>query len=148
MNVSSPAFDHNQPIPPRFTCDGENISPPLEFSEVPDKAKSLALVMDDPDAPGGTFVHWLVWNIRPEAGEISEASDDTAILSGTNSLEQVGYGGPCPPEGQEHRYFFRLYALDTVLDLPSGSTHEQLNKAMGGHILSQADFFGVYRRND
>lgn len=147
MNVSSAAFGHGQPIPARHTCDGENVNPPLEFFDIPAGAQSLALVVEDPDAPGKTFIHWLVWNVPPETAEIDERAADPNAIAGTNDFGEIGYGGPCPPEGEERHYFFRLYALDTLLDLQPGSTFDALTKTMAGHIVAQCELMGTYKRS-
>lgn len=144
MRISSPAFENNGFIPSKYTCDGENISPPLIISNVPEETKSLALIMDDPDAPLTTFVHWLVWNIPPNITEIPEG-EKLSYPQGKNSFGRQGYGGPCPPFGT-HRYFFKLYALDTVLKLEEGAKKKQLLNAMSGHILEDAELLGRYSR--
>ncbi len=144
MEITSSAFEHEGKIPSRYTCDGEDISPPLEFADVPEEAKSLVLVMDDPDALAGTFDHWLAWNIPANTKSIEEGKEPEGV-QGTTDFGRKGYGGPCPPSG-EHRYFFKLYALDTELDLPEGSSKEDLEKAMGGHIVEQAVLMGKYSR--
>ena len=144
MKIKSPAFENGGRIPAKYTCDGEDISPPLEFEDVPEDAKSLALVMDDPDAPMGTFDHWVVWNIPPETRSIEEGKEPEGV-QGMTDFGRKGYGGPCPPRG-EHRYFFKLYALDTKLDLPEGSRKSDLEKAMKGHIIAQATLMGRYSR--
>jgi Raf kinase inhibitor-like YbhB/YbcL family protein len=145
MRLTSPAFQNNENIPPKFTCDGENASPPLEISEVPAEAKSLVLIVDDPDAPSGDFVHWTVWNISPEIKLIAENSFPENTFEGTTDFGKPGYGGPCPPSGT-HRYFFKLYALDTLLSLDSSAKSEDVEKAMEGHILDQATLIGLYQR--
>src|SRR3989344_873103 len=117
MNLSSPAFEHHQPIPAKYTCDGENINPLLQFSDIPDSTKSLVLIMDDPDAPAGLWVHWTIWNIDPGTAEIAENSVPPGSIEGVTSFGKPGYGGPCPPSGT-HRYFFKFFALDTKLDIP------------------------------
>jgi hypothetical protein len=144
MKITSSAFEHEGKMPSKYTCDGENVSPPLEFVDVPEDAKSLALVMDDPDAPAGTFDHWLTWNIPANAKSIGEGKEPEGV-QGTTDFGGKGYGGPCPPSG-EHRYFFKLYALDTELDLPEGSSKEDLEKSMEGHIVEQAVLMGKYSR--
>ena len=150
MKISSPAFKHNENISSTYTCDGQNINPPLEISEVPENAKSLVLIMDDPDVPtfvreDGLWVHWLVWNIDPKTSVIKENASDFGVV-GLNTRGVSTYGGPCPPD-REHRYFFKLYALDTTLDLDTETNKEQLEKAMAGHIIEQAELIGVYKRN-
>ncbi len=144
MRISSPAFKHEGKIPAKYTCDGDDVSPPLRFSEVPPEAKSLALVMDDPDAPSGTFDHWVVWNIRPEAKSVEEGEEPDGV-QGMTDFRRKGYGGPCPPRG-EHRYFFKLYALDAEVDIPDGAGKDDLERAMEGHVIDQATLVGKYKR--
>lgn len=146
MKLSSPAFTHNGSIPALYTCDGEDRSPPLHISGVPSEAKSLVLINDDPDAPMGTWVHWLLWNIEPKTMQIREGSIPPRVIEGTTSFRQTGYGGPCPPSGT-HRYFFKLYALDTTLDLPRSADKAKLEKAFEGHILAKAELMGLYQRS-
>lgn len=149
--LSSPAFEHEGPIPPKYTCDGENISPPLSWEGVPEGAESLALIVDDPDAPLITFVHWVLYNLEPGITELPEGaaarSEGSAFgMQGVNGFRNAGYGGPCPPGENPHRYFFKLYALDTTLDLEAGATKAQLEDAMQGHILAQGQLVGAYGR--
>lgn len=143
MNLSSPAFQNNGKIPVKYTCDGENINPPLIISDIPNKTKSLVLIVDDPDAPMGTWLHWTVFNIDPKTKEISENSIPSGALEGITDFGSIGYGGPCPPSGT-HRYFFKLYALDIKLDLSSGVSKEEIEKAIEGHILDKAELIGLY----
>jgi Raf kinase inhibitor-like YbhB/YbcL family protein len=148
--ISSSAFSEGQAIPIRYTCDGPDVSPDLAWSGVPDGAASLALICDDPDAPMGTWVHWVLFNIPADAdGLPAEIPADAALESGarhgTNDFRRLGYGGPCPPGGT-HRYFFKLYALDTMLELDSGITKAQLLEAMEGHILAAGQLMGTYSR--
>jgi hypothetical protein len=143
MRISSPAFEDGEYLPVKYTCDGLDISPPLNFSNIPRDAKSLALIVEDPDAPGGVFVHWLVWNILPNTTGFSEGENIT-FPQGINDFGMKRYKGPCPPSGSIHRYFFRLYALDTLLDLSEGATKKQLEAAMSGHILDEAELIGRY----
>lgn len=145
MKITSSAFKHNQKIPSQYTCDGSNINPPFEISEVPDKTQSLVLIMDDPDAPAGTWVHWTVWNIDPQATEIPENSIPTGGVEGVTSFGNPGYGGPCPPSGS-HRYFFKLYALDTNLDLKFDADKEELDQAMTDHVIGKTELIGLYSR--
>jgi hypothetical protein len=145
MKLTSPVFENNGAIPQKYTCDGENINPPLKISEVPEGAKSLALIVDDPDAPMGTWVHWLVWNIDPSASSIDENSVPAGTTEGMNSSKTNSYIGPCPPSGIHH-YHFKLYALDKMIDLNNSSTKENLEKAMEGHILDWVELFGLYQR--
>src|SRR5688572_30189540 len=132
LSVRSLAFSHKGHIPPRYTCEGEDINPQLEFGELPEDTRSLALIMEDPDAPRGVFDHWIVWNIPPQQ-VITEGSQPG--ISGTNSFGKTGYGGPCPPSGV-HRYFFKVFALDAELDIPAGSDKATLQEAMEDHILA------------
>jgi Raf kinase inhibitor-like YbhB/YbcL family protein len=144
MKLSSSAFDDNGSIPSEYTCDGGDISPPLFFSNAPENTISLALIVDDPDAPMGTWVHWLVWNIPANKTGFSQGENIT-YPQGKNDFGNFDYGGPCPPSGT-HRYFFKLYALDTTLKLNKGSTKNQLESAMSGHILEEAQLIGIYAR--
>ena len=145
MKVTSEAFKDGEFIPEKYTCDGENINPPLNFSNVPEKAKSLVIIMEDPDAPGGTFTHWIVWNIPASVEGIREG-ENISYPQGRNDFGKIGYGGPCPPEGSVHRYYFKVYALDTFLDLQEGSTKDDLINAMSGHVLDKAMLMGKYER--
>jgi len=159
MKLTSSEFSHNQAIPSKYTCDGENVNPPLAISGVPENTKSLALIMDDPDAPAGTWVHWTVWNINPEISGIGENEtpssaspfDEASRLDpgfasqGQTSFGKQGYGGPCPPSGT-HRYFFKLYALDATLSLSQSAIKEDIEKAMEGHILDKSELIGLYSR--
>lgn len=142
MKISSTAFSSGGSIPTKYTCDGSDINPPLTVSDIPEGAKSLALVVDDPDAPGGTWVHWVVFN-TPVTEEISE--DSVPGTQGYNDFGRVDYGGPCPPSGT-HRYFFKVYALDTKLNLEEGVTKKTLLATMKGHVLEQAECIGLYER--
>jgi hypothetical protein len=145
MQLTSPAFEDKEKIPEKYTCDGENVNPPLVFSDIPEKTQSLALIVDDPDAAAGTWVHWLMWNIDPGIRGIKEDDIPDTAIEGTTSFGSVGYGGPCPPSGT-HRYFFKLYALDTTLDLPESALKEDLEVAMEGHILDEAELIGIYHK--
>jgi Raf kinase inhibitor-like YbhB/YbcL family protein len=145
MTISSSAFSDGQSIPAKYTCDGSDTSPPLAFASIPAGAKSLALVVDDPDAPGGTFDHWIVWNIPLNTTTVAEGQSPKGV-AGRNGFGKDRYGGPCPPGG-EHRYFFKLYALDTTLNLPPSSRKADVEKAMKGHILAEAQMMGRYRRS-
>ncbi len=142
MKVNIPYMQPGGTIPRRHTCDGENVSPPLAIEDVPPGAKSLALIVDDPDAPAKVWVHWVMFDIPVQAG-IAEGARPGR--QGINDFGKKGYGGPCPPSGT-HRYFFKLYALDRNLGLPEGSTKQQVEKAMAGHILGQAELMGRYSR--
>lgn len=147
LSLTSPQFTHGGNIPSRYTCDAQNYSIPLHWENIPSNTKSLVLIMDDPDAPMGTWDHWLLFNIPPTAHALDEniQSLPAGTQSGHNSFGNNVYGGPCPPD-REHRYFFKLYALDTTLDLPEGSTKAQIEKAMQGHILEQTELMGRYDR--
>jgi len=144
MKISSSAFADGQSIPAKFTCDGSDTSPPLAFSDVPKNTKALALVMDDPDAPGGTFDHWVVWNIPATTTSVAEGRSPQGV-AGRTGFGKNAYGGPCPPGG-EHRYYFKLYALDTTLDLKAGSSKADLERATKGHIIAEAKTMGRYKR--
>lgn len=143
MGLRSIAFSQNGHIPPKFTCEGDNINPALEISNIPENAKSLALIVEDPDAPVGVFDHWVAWNIPPQ-NLIAENTNPG--INGTNSFGTTGYGGPCPPSGS-HRYFFRVYALDAELDLPAGSDKKSLQQAMKGHVIGEAELMGLYKKH-
>ena len=144
MKLTSSAFEHNQKMPHDYTCDGANINPPLSISDVPENAESLVLIMDDPDAPNGTFVHWLVANISPDIQNIEEKQEPKGV-PGLNSNQMPGYYGPCPPDG-EHRYVFKIYALDRQLDVKNGVIKEEVEEAMEGHIIEQAELIGLYKK--
>lgn len=142
MKLISPAFKHEQNMPSDYTCDGADKIPPLEISDIPAETKSLALIMDDPDAPVGTWDHWIVWNIAPTTKVIDRQPNG---VRGKNSWGKTNYGGPCPPSGV-HRYFFKLYALDMMLDIPEGSGKSALLGAMKEHVLAEATLMGKYQR--
>lgn len=151
LKLTSTAFEDGGMIPSRYTCDGGDISPPLAWSGVPDGAKSLALVADDPDAPRGTWVHWVIYQIPTSERGLAENRPARETLEegarqGTNDFRKTGYGGPCPPSGT-HRYFFKLYALDAEPNLPSGVSKDQLLKAIEGHILAEGQLMGRYERS-
>jgi Raf kinase inhibitor-like YbhB/YbcL family protein len=150
--LTSSAFEPNGPIPPIYTCDGNDISPPLSWSGVPPGAKSLALIVDDPDAPDPaapqrTWVHWVLYSIPPDAGGLEQAARHAprGVREGSNDWKRTGYGGPCPPIGR-HRYFFKLYALDVALPDLKHPTKQQLEHAMDGHVLDKAELIGTYHR--
>lgn len=150
IKVISPAFEEGGMIPSKYTADGQNISPPLKWEGVPDGTKSIALISDDPDAPVGTWVHWVMWNIPAEAMELTENIPPYEDLpdgsrQGITDFRNPGYGGPAPPSGT-HRYYFKIYALDIKPDLPSNSTKADLLKAMEGHILAEGQLMGKYKR--
>ena len=145
MELSSKAFSSGASIPRRFTCDGENLSPYLSWQGAPEGTMSLALVMDDPDAPSGIFVHWILFDIPAAFSELREGVQGVGKL-GANSYRKLSYNGPCPPRGPSHRYFFKIYALDQLLRLSPGITKAELEAAMRGHILDQAQLMGRYGR--
>ena len=145
LKLSSQAFNPSALIPAKYTCDGQDVNPPLLIENIPAETKSLALIVDDPDAPAGTWVHWVVWNISPATSEIKEHSLPSGAQEGMTDFRRRGYGGPCPPSGT-HRYFFKLYALDTMLSLSPNATKAALESAMKGHILAQAELMGLYKR--
>jgi Raf kinase inhibitor-like YbhB/YbcL family protein len=144
MKITSSAFQGGANIPSKFTCEGTDISPPLQIADVPPGAKSLALIVDDPDAPSGLFTHWTVWNISPQTGTIGEGAAPKGV-HGTNDFGRSGYGGPCPPSGT-HRYYFKIFALDRELDLPIGAKRGQLDAAMKGHMVGQGELMGRYSK--
>lgn len=143
LRLISTVFSHKGHIPPEYTCEGKNINPPLIVENAPENTKTFTLIIEDPDAPGGVFDHWIVWNISPNEA-IAEGS--TPGISGTNSFGKPGYGGPCPPSGV-HRYFFKVFALDTELDLLTGSRKNELLDAMKGHVLASAELMGLYQKH-
>jgi Raf kinase inhibitor-like YbhB/YbcL family protein len=151
MKLTSSAFDAGQAIPAKYTCEGEDISPPLQWSGVPAGAKSLALICDDPDASVGTWVHWVLYDLPVTVGELAEKLPVSESLSfgakqGINDFKHVGYGGPCPPPGKPHRYYFKLYAMNIDLLLKPRPISQQLLRAMDGHILAEAQLMGTYQR--
>jgi Raf kinase inhibitor-like YbhB/YbcL family protein len=150
--LKTTAFAQGAEIPRKYTCDGADLSPPLAWDGVPAGTHSLALIADDPDAPVGTWTHWVIWNIPTEVAALPEGvptneSLDTGPRQGRNDFKRIGYGGPCPPPGKAHRYFFKLYALDAGLDLKAGSSRSELERAMKGHILSETQWMGTYARS-
>lgn len=142
LQVSSPAFKENDMIPSKYTCEGFNVNPPLTIENIPAQTKSLAVIMDDPDAPGGNYDHWIIWNIDP-ADNITENAN--IGISGKNSKGNTGYTGPCPPTGTHH-YHFKIYALDMLLTLKEGASKMELQTAMEGHILANGELVGVYQK--
>ena len=151
IQLTSSAFAEGQPIPTKYTCDGEDISPPLKWGNIPQGAKSLALICDDPDAPVGTWVHWVLYDLPATVTELPERVPATETIStganqGVNDFKRIGYGGPCPPRGNPHRYFFKLHALDVVLQLKAKATKKDLVRAMEGHILAEGQLMGTYKR--
>jgi Raf kinase inhibitor-like YbhB/YbcL family protein len=150
IKITSTAFAEGQPIPVQHTCDGQT-SPPLAWSDVPSSTTSLALIGDDPDAPAGTWVHWVLYNLPPDTAGLPEGVPKTenvagGAFQGLNDFRRVGYGGPCPPRGKQHRYFFKLYALDTLLSLKAGATKADVVNAMKGHTLAEGQLVGTYQR--
>ncbi|WP_156776996.1 YbhB/YbcL family Raf kinase inhibitor-like protein [Nitrococcus mobilis] len=149
LNLSSEAFAHGGTVPTRYTCDGCDISPPLAWSDIPSGTRSLALIVSDPDAPRGTWYHWVLYAIPPTLPGLPENVDprelSAAIHDGMNSWKRSGYGGPCPPTGR-HRYFFHLYALDRLLEVPQQSSATELRRAMQGHVISEAALLGTYAK--
>lgn len=150
LSIASPAFKNGSAIPTVYTCKGKDTSPALSWNDPPSNTKSFALIMDDPDAPGGTWIHWVIYNIPASARGLQAATSNQAqladgSLNGVNSWGKLGYGGPCPPSGT-HRYFFKFYALDMMLDLSSGANKEQLLSAMQKHILAQGELMGTFSK--
>ena len=151
FNLESNAFNNGGDIPQKFTCDGTDVSPPLVWGDAPSGTKSLALIADDPDAPGGTWVHWVMYDIEPQMLQLSQGMAKTESIPGTgkqglNDFGEIGYGGPCPPPGKSHRYYFKLFALDTTLNLKPRATKRDVEQAMKGHILAQTELMGRYKR--
>ncbi|KKQ71338.1 MAG: PEBP family protein [Candidatus Peregrinibacteria bacterium GW2011_GWC2_39_14] len=143
MKITSSAFEHNKPIPEKYTCKGEGINPPLTISDTPANTQSLVLIIDDPDAPIGLWTHWTAWNIDPKTTEIKENSTPTGAIEGITSAKTNGWHPPCPPSGA-HRYFFKIFALDTRLNLPTSTNPDQLKSAMQSHVLAQAELIGLF----
>jgi Raf kinase inhibitor-like YbhB/YbcL family protein len=151
IHVSSPAFQEGGTIPQQYTADGKNVSPPLHWSSGPEETKTYALVCEDPDAPRGIWTHWVLFNLSADTHELHEGMSHTGEPSGgarqgKNDFGKIGYGGPSPPPGAPHRYYFKVYALDTALDLPAGATRAQLLAALKGHVLSEGHLMGRYGR--
>ncbi|MBI1914469.1 MAG: YbhB/YbcL family Raf kinase inhibitor-like protein [Planctomycetes bacterium] len=151
LELTSSAFQEGQPIPRQYTGDGKDASPALKWTDPPAGTKSLALICDDPDAPRKTWVHWVLFNVPAESRELNEGVPAQETLpggarQGKNDFGKIGYGGPAPPRGKPHRYFFRLYALDTMLDLSAGASKADLVKAIEGHVLAEAPLMGTYAR--
>jgi hypothetical protein len=143
ISITSPSFQAGGDIPAKFTCNGTNVSPELQISRVPNEAKSLVLIVDDPDAPRGLFTHWIVWNIDPKTTRVAENNAPTAGVQGTNDFGKRNYGGPCPPSGT-HRYFFKIFALDIKLELKPSARRAELDAAMRGHVLAQGELMARY----
>ncbi len=151
LSISSPVFQEGASIPTKYSCEGQDISPPLVWGESPAGTRAFVLIVDDPDAPGGVFTHWVLFNLPADSRELSEAVPaqsqlPNGALQGKNDFGKIGYGGPCPPPGRPHRYQFALYALDQPLDLKSGASKKQVLEAMQGHILAQGQLTGIYQR--
>jgi hypothetical protein len=144
MKIVSPAFAHNENIPVKYTCDGENISPPLQINAIPDDAASLVLLLEDPDAPSGLFIHWVLYDIPASVETLPENTRPPGI-SGVNDFGKTSYGGPCPPSGT-HRYFFKLFALNSKLELPPAKKRNEVRNAMESHVIAQAELIGLYGR--
>jgi Raf kinase inhibitor-like YbhB/YbcL family protein len=150
FQLKSSAFSKGSAIPPKFTCDGSDVSPVLTWNDPPTATKAFALIMDDPDAPGGTWVHWVLYDLPPNVRELPEGVPKTKDLQigarqGMNDFRRVGYGGPCPPRGVSHRYSFRLYALDQPTQLPAGASKGDLERAMKNHIMGQSELIGRFQ---
>ena len=151
MEIKSSAFKNNEEIPAKYTCKGQDVSPELTWSGAPQGTKSFALISDDPDAPVGTWVHWVIYDIPPDTMQLPEAVPKKEILEdgskqGMTDFRDIGYGGPCPPPGTPHRYFFKLYALDEMLNLKPGLTKQALLKEIEGHVLEEAELVGLFKR--
>jgi Raf kinase inhibitor-like YbhB/YbcL family protein len=146
LKISSPVFENGGEIPKKYTCDGANVNPPLKIENVPSNTKSLALVFDDIDAPRGTYVHWILWNMDPGVKEIKENSVPEGAVQGVNNFKKRHYGGPCHPK-RVHKYVFKIYALDTLLNLNPNGTKKDLEKIMEGHVISRTQLTGLYKRN-
>ncbi len=151
MQLTSSAFNQGQPIPAKYTCDAKDVSPSLQWSGVPSGAKSIVLLVNDPDAPVGDWVHWVLFDLPATATSLMEDLPKGQHLpgggkQGLNDFKRLGYGGPCPPPGKPHRYFFRIYALDTLLELKPGTTRKEVQQAMQGHVLAQGELMGIYQR--
>jgi Raf kinase inhibitor-like YbhB/YbcL family protein len=149
--VKSTAFTSGGEIPRKYTCSGSDVSPPLSWSDAPPRTVALALIADDPDAPAGTWTHWILWNLPVQPGGLAEGVPakemlDNSARQGRNDFDRIGYGGPCPPPGRPHRYFFRLFALDSSLELKAGAARTELQSAMKGHVLGQAEWMGMFKR--
>jgi len=151
ISISAEKFKDGETIPDLYTCKGKDISPSLFWKGIPDGTKSIALIMDDPDAPGGTFVHWVLYNVPAQTQKLPEGMPHGKILAdrsmqGMTDFGRTGYGGPCPPPGKPHRYYFKIYALDSMTDLAPGASKKQLENAIAGHILAKGEIVGIYKR--
>ncbi|HXX45644.1 MAG TPA: YbhB/YbcL family Raf kinase inhibitor-like protein [Candidatus Acidoferrales bacterium] len=150
FQITTTAFRDSAAIPRKFTCDGPDVSPALAWSDPPSGTKSLAIIVDDPDAPAGTWVHWVLYDLPADTRKLPEGVEKdrelkNGALQGRNDFGKIGYNGPCPPRGSEHRYFFKLYALDSKTGLKAGATKSDLERAISRHVLAQAQFIGTYR---
>ena len=151
ISISVEGFKHGETIPDIYTCKGKDVSPSLSWKGIPTQTKSIALIMDDPDATGGTFVHWILYNVPAKTKELPEGMAFDKILAdgsmqGVTDFGRTGYGGPCPPPGKTHRYFFKIYSLDTNITLAAGASKKQLENAMSGHILAKGEIVGIFKR--
>jgi Raf kinase inhibitor-like YbhB/YbcL family protein len=151
LSVTSPAFKDNERIPVKYTADGDDMSPPLKWAEIPDGVAEYALIVDDPDAPGGVFTHWVIYGLPGSYDHLDDGVPqveelDNGAMQGPNSMDKIGYMGPSPPKGKPHRYIFTMYALDAKIDLPAGITKDELRKAVQGHIISEGKLTGIYGR--
>ena len=151
INLISDVFDEGEMIPARHTCDDINVSPPLRWDSLPERTISFAILCEDPDAPMGTWTHWIIFNIPPDIMELSaeikkEEKLEKGMIQGINDFGYAGYGGPCPPEGEKHRYFFRIYALDTTLNIGPGAKREEFLKALNENVLDEGQLMGIYGR--
>lgn len=151
INLISDVFDEGEMIPTRHTCDDINVSPPLRWDSLPERTISFAILCEDPDAPMGTWTHWIIFNIPPDVMELSaeiknEENLERGMIQGINDFGYAGYGGPCPPEGEKHRYFFRIYALDTTLNIGPGAKREEFLKALNENVLDEGQLMGIYGR--
>ncbi len=155
LTVTTNTFSAGDPIPEKYTCRGEDVSPPFTIQNPPDGTESLALLVDDPDAPNKTFTHWTIFNLSPDTTVLPEGLDvgehfgggEDVPVEGVNDFGGIGYGGPCPPPGTLHHYHFRFYALDARLDLEAGATRKQITEAMDGHVLDETDYIGTFQRS-
>ncbi|MCS6956779.1 MAG: YbhB/YbcL family Raf kinase inhibitor-like protein [Patescibacteria group bacterium] len=146
MKIYSKDFKQGEYIPRKFTCDDIDINPEIIIEDIPQNAKSLVLIVDDPDAPTGIWTHWIAWNISPKIKIINQGETPAGAVEGQNDFGMIGWGGPCPPSGRPHRYFFKVFALDRVIDLKTGASRQDLEQAINGYVLDQAEFFGLYKR--
>jgi Raf kinase inhibitor-like YbhB/YbcL family protein len=151
LYLKTPAFQPGSEIPQQYTCEGEDLSPPMQWGGAPKGTQSFALIAEDPDAPSGTFTHWVLYELPPSVTELPQGLPRTEHVKfggsqGMNDFGKLGYGGPCPPPGKPHRYFFKLYALDNMPDVKPGAKKEDLERAMEGHVLAQAEIMGKYQR--